>query len=143
MRAGKLKLEVAVPERQVFCGEVASVEVPAKDGYLGVLPGHAPLLAELGHGVLSFEAGGENGCMALNGGLMEVLPERVRVLADTAEWAREVDVERAEQARRRANDRLQNHGMDSDVERALRAVRRAEARLAAARFGESRFAGAK
>ncbi len=131
--ADKLKLEVAVPERQVFCDEVDSVEAPAKDGYMGVLPGHAALITELGHGVLSFEAGGTKSYMALNGGLMEVLPDHVRVLADSAEWAEKVDLERAETARRRANDMLQSHEMEIDVERAVRAVRRAEARLEATR----------
>ena len=129
--AGKLKLEVAVPQHQVLSDEVDSVEAPAKDGYMGVLPGHAALITELGHGVLSFEAAGNKRYMALSGGLMEVLPDHVRVLADSAEWAEEVDLERAETARRRANDMLQSHEMEIDVERALRAIRRAEARLEA------------
>ncbi len=128
---GKLKLEVAVPTRQVLSDEVDSVEAPAADGYMGVLPGHAALITELGHGVLSYEAGGKKSYMALSGGLMEVLPDHVRVLADSAEWADEVDLERAETARRRANDMLQSHEMEIDVERAQRAIRRAEARLEA------------
>ena len=131
--AGKLKLEIAVPERQVLSDEVDSVEAPAKDGYMGVLPGHAALITELGHGVLSYEVSGKKSYMALSGGLMEVLPNHVRVLADSAEWAEEVDLERAETARRRANDMLQSHEMEIDGERAMRAVRRAEARLEATR----------
>ncbi len=128
---GTLKLEIAVPERQVLSDEVDSVEAPAKDGYMGVLPGHAALITELGNGVLSFDAGGKKRYMALSGGLMEVLRDHVRVLADATEWAEEVDLERAETARRRANDMLQSHEMEIDVERAMRAVRRAEARLEA------------
>ena len=131
--AEKLKLEVAVPERQVLSDSVESVKAPAKDGYIGVLPGHAALITELGHGVLSFEAGGKKRYMALNGGLMEVLSNSVRVLADSVEWAEEIDSARAEKALQRANDVLQNHEIEIDVERAVRAVSRAEARLAATR----------
>ena len=129
--AGKLKLEVAVPERQMLSEDVDAVQVPAADGSLGVLPDHAPLMTQLGAGVLSYQAAGQTRYMALTGGVMEVLPDHMRVLADTAEWADEVDVNRAEEARRRANDMLQSHQMEIDIERANRAIRRAEARLEA------------
>ena len=129
--AGKLKLDVAVPERQLLSEDVDAVQVPAADGSLGVLPDHAPLMTQLGSGVLSYQAAGQTRYMALTGGVMEVLPDHVRVLADTAEWADEVDVNKAEEARRRANDMLQSHQMENDVERANRAIRRAEARLEA------------
>ena len=128
---GKLKLDVAVPERQMLSEEVDAVQVPAADGSLGVLPDHAPLMTQLGAGVLSYQAAGQTRYMALTGGVMEVLPDHVRVLADTAEWAEEVDVNRAEEARRRANDMLQSHQMEIDIERANRTIRRAEARLEA------------
>ena len=128
---GKLKLDVAVPERQMLSEEVDAVQVPAADGSLGVLPDHAPLMTQLGAGVLSCQAAGQTRYMALTGGVMEVLPDHVRVLADTAEWAEEVDVNRAEEARRRANDMLQSHQMEIDIERANRTIRRAEARLEA------------
>ncbi len=129
--AGKLKLDVAVPERQMLSEEVDEVQVPGADGYLGILPDHAPLMTQLGSGVLSYKAAGQTRHMALTGGVMEVLPDHVRILADTAEWANEVDIKRAEEARRRANDMLQSHKMEIDAERATRAIRRAEARLEA------------
>lgn len=129
--AGKLTLEIAVPERLMFHDEVDSVQVPAANGYLGVLPQHAPLISQLGTGVLSYEIAGNTRYMALNGGVMEVLPDRVRVLADTAEWAEEVDIERAQECAKRARDLLQGHDMEIDVERAQQAILRAQARLAA------------
>ena len=134
---GKLKLDVAVPERQMLSEEVDAVQVPAADGSLGVLPDHAPLMTQLGAGVLSYQAAGQTRYMALTGGVMEVLPDHVRVLADTAEWAEEVDVNRAEEARRRANDMLQSHQMEIDIERANRAIRRAEARLEATKLASN------
>jgi F-type H+-transporting ATPase subunit epsilon len=126
-----LTLEVAVPERLLIREFVWHVQIPAWGGYLGVLPGHAPLMSKLGTGVLSFETDTVKRYMSVNGGVVEVLPDHVRVLADTAEWAEEIDVERAERARRRANDLLQRHDMEIDVERAQRAVERAQARLEA------------
>jgi F-type H+-transporting ATPase subunit epsilon len=127
-----LTLEVAVPERLLLRESVTHVQIPAFGGYLGVLPGHAPLMSKLGAGVLSFEAAGSaKRYMSINGGVAEVLPDHVRVLADTAEWAEEIDVQRAEQARHRANDLLQRHDMEIDVERAQRAIERAQARLEA------------
>lgn len=126
-----LTLEVAVPERLLIRESVTHVQIPAASGYMGVLPGHAPLMSKLGTGVLSFQTGSATRYMSLNGGVVEVLPDHVRVLADTAEWAEEVDVQRAELARRRANDLLQRHDMEIDVERAQRAIQRAQARLEA------------
>lgn len=127
----KLTLEVAVPQRLVVREDVDEVQVPASDGYVGILPDHAPMITELGIGVLSFKKDGKTRYMALNGGAMEVLPDHVRILADTAEWAEEIDVQRARQALHRANDLLQEHTMEIDVEEALAAIRRAEARLEA------------
>ena len=130
--AGKLKLDVAVPERLMLSEEVEEVQVPGADGYLGILPDHAPLMTQLGSGALSYKTAGQTRYMALTGGVMEVLPDHVRVLADTAEWADEVDIKRAEESRRRANDMLQSHKLlKIDAERATRAIRRAEARLEA------------
>lgn len=125
----KLTLEVAVPQRLVVREDVDEIQVPAADGYVGILPGHAPMITELGTGVLSFKKDGKTRYMALHAGAMEVLPDHVRVLADTAEWAEEIDVQRAQQARHRATDLLQEHDLEIDVERALSAVRRAQARI--------------
>lgn len=129
--ADKLNLEVAVPERLMIREDVEEVQVRGTDGYLGILPGHAPLMTGLGAGVLRFGKDGETRYMAVHGGVMEVLPDRVRILADRAEWANEVDVQRAEKARRRANDLLRSHQMEIDVERAQEAIARAHARLEA------------
>ena len=108
---GKIKLEVAVPERLLISEQVDEVQIPALGGSMGVLPGHAPLISQLGAGVLSYRLEGQTRYMALDGGVMEVLPDHVRVLADSAEWAEEIDVKRAEESRRRANDLLQRHDM--------------------------------
>ncbi len=77
--AGKLKLDVAVPERLMLSEEVEEVQVPGADGYLGILPDHAPLMTQLGSGALSYKTAGQTRYMALTGGVMEVLPDHVRV----------------------------------------------------------------
>lgn len=127
----QLTLEVAVPERLLVRETVKQVQIPGEGGYFGVLPGHAPLMSKLGIGVLSFQDGSRMRYMSVHGGVVEVLPDHVRVLADAAEWAEEIDIERAEKARRRANDLLRRHDMEIDVERAVKAVERAQARLEA------------
>ena len=129
--AGRIKLEVAIPERLLISDEVEEVQVPAKDGYMGILPQHAPLMTELGTGVLSYRLDQQYRYMALHDGIMEVLPDHVRILADAAEWAEEIDVKRAELDRSRARDLLQHHDMGVDAEEAQRTIRRAEARLEA------------
>ena len=129
----KIKLDVAVPERLLISEQVDEVQIPALGGSMGVLPGHAPLISELATGVLTYRLDQQTRYMALNGGVMEVLPDHVRVLADSAEWAEEINVKRAEESRRRANDLLQRHDMEIDVERASRAIARAQARLEAGR----------
>ncbi len=129
--ADKLTIEVAVPERLLIREQVDEVQIPALDGYMGVLPGHAPLMTELGIGVLSYKMDGQSRYMALHGGVMEVLPDHVRILADTAEWAEEIDVKRAQQARQRATDLLQRHDMEINVEEASLAIHRAQSRLEA------------
>ncbi len=128
-----LTLEVAVPERLLVRETVKQVQIPGEGGYFGVLPGHAPLMSKLGIGVLSFQNGSRMRYMSVHGGVVEVLPDHVRVLADTAEWAEDIDIERAETARRRANDLLGGHNMEVDVDRTLQAVARAQARLEATR----------
>ena len=129
----KIKLDVAVPERLLISEQVDEVQIPALGGSMGVLPGHAPLISQLGTGVLTYRLDQQTRYMALDGGVMEVLPDHVRVLADSAEWAEEINVKRAEESRRRANDLLQRHDMEIDVERASRAIARAQARLEAGR----------
>ncbi|MBI5281846.1 MAG: F0F1 ATP synthase subunit epsilon [Candidatus Solibacter usitatus] len=130
--AGMLQLEVATPERMLLKEQVREVEVPGAGGALGILPGHAPLLSELGNGRLSYVL--ENGhrkWMAVCGGYVEVQSDRVRILADSAENADEIDVNRAAAALKRAEERILNPLPGIDVARALNAVARAQARLAA------------
>lgn len=131
--AETLLLEVATPERLMLQEQVTEAEVPALDGALGVLPEHAPLLAELGTGELSYTASGSpRRHMAVSDGWVEVLPDRIRVLALRAEFGDEIDVVRARAALKRAEERLTNPIENLDVARALNAARRARARLACA-----------
>ncbi len=129
--AEKLTLEVAVPERQLVNEEVDEVQAPAATGYLGVLPNHAPLMTQLQVGVLSFKAAGKTRAMAVEGGVMEVLPDYVRVLADGAQWGEEVDVEQETQVRDEAQKRLRDRPEGVDFDGDSLAIARAQARLEA------------
>ena len=93
-----IELEVVTPERHVLHETVQSVEMPGKEGYLGILPGHAPLLTELGVGILSYVAGATTRFLTVIGGYAEVLPDRVIVLAEISERAEEINVERTRAA---------------------------------------------
>ncbi|HYK90271.1 MAG TPA: F0F1 ATP synthase subunit epsilon [Acidobacteriota bacterium] len=128
-----IHLEIVTPEKQLFSGSVDSVTLPSSTGYLGILPGHAPLLAELGIGDISYTAGGVTEYMSCSWGFAEVLPERVIVLSQTAEAASEIDVNRAEQAKARAEKRLHGKDPNLDYARAQLALMRAISRLDAAR----------
>ena len=131
--ADMIELEVATPERELVREEVESVEAPGKNGYLGILPGHAPLLGLLGTGFLSYAAAGRRRYLSVRGGFLEVLPDHVRVLADVAERAEEIDVERARRALARAQEELARTGSSGvDPAGALAAIDRANARIAAA-----------
>jgi F-type H+-transporting ATPase subunit epsilon len=125
-------LEVATPERLVIREHVAEAQIPAAEGFLGILPEHSALLSEMGAGDLTYTVGGEKHTVAVAGGWVEVGPEQTRVLANVAEKANEIDVKRAEAALKRAEERLYNPPADLDVARAINAMKRAQARLAAA-----------
>jgi F-type H+-transporting ATPase subunit epsilon len=128
-----LRLEVVTPEKRVLSEEVESVIAPGAEGLLGVLPGHAPLLTSLKPGVVYYrKVGGTTERMAVSGGFMEVRSNKVIILADTAELAREIDVERARQSRDRAKKRLRERPSGLDVERAELALMRSTARIKAA-----------
>jgi F-type H+-transporting ATPase subunit epsilon len=130
----QIQLEVVTPDRQVVHESVTSVTVPGKNGYLGILPGHAPLLSELKTGELGYTHEGTNHYLAVCWGFAEVLPDRVIVLAHTAERAEEIDRARAERALERAQERLKKVSDPAiDAERAREAYARALARLQAAR----------
>ncbi len=130
--AETFELEVATPDRHLVREQVEEAEIPLVNGYIGVLPGHSPLLGELGTGAMIYTAGGRRRQMAVSGGWAEVLSDHVRVLADSAEKADEIDVARAEEAQKRALDRLSRPPADLDVARAMNALKRAQARLDAA-----------
>lgn len=126
----ELRLEIVTPERRVVQESVSAVSLPGKNGYLGILPGHAPLITELKTGALTFSRGANAQAVAVSGGFAEVLPDRVTVLAHTAELAEGIDRQRAEQAKQRAEDELKR-AADSAVnaERARAALERASTRL--------------
>jgi F-type H+-transporting ATPase subunit epsilon len=128
----KIHLEIVTPERLLFSGDVDSVTIPSTTGYLGILPGHAPLLAELGIGEISYKLGEKTEFLFCCWGFAEVLPERVIALARTAEKASEIDANRAEQARQRAWGRLVSKDTNTDFVRAQLALFRAISRLNAA-----------
>ncbi len=128
----KIHLEVVTPEKQLFSGVVDSVTVPSTTGYLGILPGHAPLLAELGIGEISCKNGERTDYLFCSWGFIEVLPDRVVLLAQTAEAASDIDVKRAEEAKSRAETRLSSKDPDIDFGRAQLALLRAISRLGAA-----------
>jgi F-type H+-transporting ATPase subunit epsilon len=130
--AETFELEVVTPERQLVKDQVEEAQIPGKEGYLGVLPGHAPLLTELGTGFMYYVVGGKRRYLSIHGGFAEVLPDRVRLLANGSERAEEIDVERARRARERAQREMMNPSLGVDPAAALNAMARAEARLQAA-----------
>ena len=128
--ADTIRLEVASPERSVFEGDVSDLLAPAVDGYLGVLPGHAPLVTVLGSGVLSFVSGeGEKRYLMVQGGLMEILPDRARAVTSFAVWESEVDIERAKKHLDQVTDLFHEHDYEADVDAALAKADRARAML--------------
>ena len=129
-----MRLDISTPERLLVREDVTEVQVPGAGGYLGILPQHSPLLSELGCGEMWYvtEAGAKR-VLAVCNGFLEVQPGHVRILADRAENAGEIDVERARRALERANERLLHPTADVDIARALAAFQRAQARLDAAK----------
>jgi len=130
--AETFEIEIATPERQIVCEQVSEAQIPGENGFLGILPGHAPLLSMLGIGVLSYVIGGRKRFLSVHGGFLEVLPDHVRVLADIAEKAEEINIERARRALQRAQVESVNPALGVDPAAALGAMLRAQARLAAA-----------
>ena len=130
--ADVLTLEIVTPERLLVREDVTAVQAPAKNGYLGILPGHAPLLAELGTGFLNYEAGGKRWYLAVHSGYLEILANRVLVLATIGERAEEIDVSRAQAAMKRSQEQVFNASLGVDPAVALYAMARAQARLDAA-----------
>lgn len=126
--AETIQLEVVTPERQVVDEQAEYIEIPALTGYIGVLPGHAPLIAELAVGEINYKTGSNVKRLAVAWGFAEVLPQKVTILAETAERAEEIDVSRAQAAKQRAEDALRTAGVEGNPE-AQAALQRATARL--------------
>jgi F-type H+-transporting ATPase subunit epsilon len=129
-----LTLEVVTPERAVVRESVAEVQLPGREGYLGILPGHTPLLTELATGALSYRQGAQTRRVAVSGGFAEVLPDRVIVLAESAERAEEIDAARARTALAAAEKQLTG-GAETDWEAVQQAIARARTRLEVAAPG--------
>ena len=139
-----IELQVVTPEQLLVREEVHEAQIPGLGGYLGILPGHAPLLSELQMGELSYRKGNHWGYLTVFRGFVEVLPERIIVLAEVGERGEEIDVERAQRARQRAEERLK-HPNDPDVDwnRAQVALQRAVIRIqVAGKAGAGSIGGA-
>ena len=124
-----IDLQIVTPDRMLVHEPVDEVEIPGTEGYFGVLPGHTPLLASLAVGELWYRKGQEKTFLSIAFGFAEVLPDRVTILAQLAERAEDIDVNRAEDARKRAESRLSQPKSEIDYERARAALQKSLARL--------------
>ena len=127
-----LHLEIVTQEKRLYSGDVDMIVAPGSEGELGILPHHAPLLTTLKEGALRVKRGGGEEYFSIGGGFMEVQPDHVIVLADVAEKAEDIDVARADEARRRAEQLLKDRPAGVDLEAALASLRRAQIRLTVA-----------
>ncbi len=127
--ADTLKLEIVTPDKALVSETVEEVQVPGTNGYLGILPGHAPLITELAVGEIAYRKDGATNYLAVAWGFAEVLPDKVTILAETAERAEDVDVERARQQKQRAEAQLASGDPNTNYDEALNLLRRAETRL--------------
>ncbi|MBI2817038.1 MAG: F0F1 ATP synthase subunit epsilon [Acidobacteria bacterium] len=122
-------LRIVTPDREVVREDAEEAQIPGREGYLGILSGHAPLISELKIGEITYRKGGKLQHLAVSWGFLEVLPEQVTVLAETAERAEEIDVDRARAAKERAEQRLKSPDPECDLNRATVALERALIRL--------------
>src|ERR1700756_1768137 len=123
------QLEIVTPEKLVVKDSAEEVQIPGRNGYMGVLPGHAPLITELGAGEISYRSGGQSHRFSLASGFAEGLPDRVTVLAETAERAEEIDVARAKEALSKAEESLKSAQSEHDYAQALGKIDRAQVRI--------------
>jgi F-type H+-transporting ATPase subunit epsilon len=123
------QLEIVTPEKKVVDTTAEEVQIPGKNGYLGILPGHAPLITELAVGEITYRENSTERHLAVAWGFAEVLPDKVTILAETAERPSEIDVDRARKSKERAEQRLTSGDTSVDVDRALDALHRAESRI--------------
>ena len=128
-----IRLEIVTAERVVYSEDIDILVAPGIDGELGILPRHAPLLTVLKPGEIRVVKDGEDSLMAVSGGFLEVLGNKVTILADTAEREDEIDVQRAEEALKRAEERVAAAPAERDLARTLASMRRSQARLRVAR----------
>lgn len=134
MAESTFNIEIATPERLLTKEKAIRAQIPAKDGFIGVLPDHAPLLSELGIGALTYTTADDHRfSIAINGGYLEIYNNVVRVLSDTAEKSQEIDVSKAEQDLKKAQDAMINPALGLDIASALIEARHAQARIDAAR----------
>ena len=132
--ADTLELEIVTPEKLLVREPVDEVQIPGKTGDIGVLPGHAPLITELTIGEIAYKHGGKTEHLSVAWGFAEVLPEKVTILAQTAERAQDIDVKRAQEAKVRAEEALKTAGSDFDYEANGKAIKRAEVRMKVALY---------
>lgn len=125
----KLTLEIVTPDRLVVTEGVDEVILPSVDGYMGVRPGHAPLLARLSVGEISYRSGNTTRYLAVAGGFAEVLHDSVEILAETCEPAEEIDLERARRARERATGRLKEDLSETEFRRSEVSLKKALSRI--------------
>ncbi len=123
------QLEIVTPTRLLVEEPAEEAQIPGASGYLGILPGHAPLISELGVGVIIYKTSGGTHTLSVAWGFMEVLPDKVTILAEAAERPNEIDAERAQQSKARAEERLKSTDPEVDYTRAEDALKRAETRL--------------
>ena len=132
------QLDIVSAERHVSSDQVDLLVAPGVEGEVAILPSHAPLLTVLKPGEIRVVKDGEDSFIAVSGGFMEVMPEKVTILADTAERLDEIDIERAEAALKAAQERIASAPVDMDLHRALASLRRSQARIKVARRRRNR-----
>jgi len=135
--ADTIQLEIVTPDKLMVKEAADEVQIPGKAGYMDVLPGHAPLITELMIGEIAYRHGGNTEHLSVAWGFAEVLPDKVTILAQTAERAEEIDVKRAQEAKARAEAALARADADLDYDATLNAIKRAEVRLKVAEYASS------
>jgi F-type H+-transporting ATPase subunit epsilon len=127
--AETFQLEIVTPTKLLVKEAAAEAQIPGLGGYLGILPGHAPLITELAVGAITYKTANATHTLSVAWGFAEVLPDKVTILAEAAERPQEIDVDRAQKAKGRAEERLKSNNPEVDFTRAEDALRRAETRL--------------
>ncbi len=131
--ADTIELEIVTPERLVVKDKAEEIQIPGRNGYLGILPGHAPLITELAVGEITYVNAGVSTSLSVAWGFAEVLADKVTIIAEAAERAEDIDVPRAEAARERAQEQLKKAEDAAQFDEAYLAIARADARLAVAK----------